>query len=110
VGKGYLHDDDAGKGKLRARFTPKVPREGRYEVRVFYPPASNRASNALFVVKNKTAETSFRIDQRMAWGGDGGVLLGTFVFAAGSGGWVEVRNDDTKGHVVADAIQFVAVK
>ena len=30
--------------------------------------------------------------------------------AAGDGGWVEVRNDGTNGHVIADAVQFVPVK
>ena len=110
VGTGYLHDDNAGKGKLRARFTPKLPRAGRYEVRIFCAPASNRASNALYVIRSEEGEKSFRIDQRKVASGERGVLLGTFEFAAGDKGWVEVRNDATKGHVIADAVQFLPVK
>ena len=37
-----------------------------------------------------------------------GVKLGVFSFAAGEKGHVEIRNDGTDGHVVADAVQFVA--
>jgi hypothetical protein len=110
VGVGYLHDDNANKGKLRARFTPKLPTAGRYEVRIFYAPASNRAGNALYVVKSKDGEKSFRIDQRKGYNGGRGARLGTFTFDAGKGGWVEVRNDGTKGHVIADAVQFVRLK
>jgi hypothetical protein len=110
VGTGYLHDNDAGKGQLRARFTPKLPKAGHYEVRIYYVPASNRAANALYVVKSKDGEKSFRIDQRMSFNTSTGVLLGTFTFEAGREGWVEVRNDDTTGHVIADAVQFIPVK
>jgi hypothetical protein len=109
VGNGYLHDDDTNKGKLRARFIPDL-KAGLYEVRIFYAPAANRASNALVVIRSKDGEKSFRIDQRKTFKTDEGVLLGTFEFAAGRDGWVEVRNDGTKGHVIADAVQFVAAK
>lgn len=108
VGDGYLHDDNADKGKLRARFTPKLPRAGRYEVRLFFPASSNRARNTLVVVSSKDGEKSLRVDQRAKWDGDHGVKLGTFTFDA-AGGWVEVRNDGSDGHVIADAVQWVAV-
>jgi hypothetical protein len=110
VGTGYLHDDNTDKGKMRVRFTPKLPRSGKYEVRLFYAPASNRASNALVVIHGRDGEKEVRVDQRKAWNGDGGVLLGTLAFDAGESGWVEVRNDGTDGHVIADAVQFVRVK
>ena len=108
VGAGYLHDDNANKGKMRVRFTSRLPKAGKYEVRLFYAPASNRASNALVVIHSRDGEKQVRVDQRKAWKGDGGVLLGTFAFDAGDSGWVEVRNDGSDGHVIADAVQFVA--
>jgi hypothetical protein len=108
VGSGYLHDGNADKGKMRVRFTPKLPKAGRYEVRLFYAPASNRASNALVVIHGRDGEKQVRVDQRKTWKGDGGALLGTFDFDAGDSGWVEVRNDGSDGHVIADAVQFVA--
>src|SRR5262249_45887562 len=47
VGKGYRHDGDADKGKLVARFTPKLPKAGRYEVRLFLPGAADPGRQAL---------------------------------------------------------------
>ena len=46
-----------------------------------------------------------RVDQRKPWKGKAGVLLGTFELDSRC--QVEVRNDGTTGHVVADAVQFV---
>jgi hypothetical protein len=107
VGKGYRHDDDANKGKLKARFTAKL-KPGRYEVRLFYPAAQNRAGNALVVVKNKKGESKVRVDQRLAFNSDAGLLVGTFEF--GDEAWVEISNEGTTGHVIADAVQFVPAK
>jgi hypothetical protein len=109
VGAGYLHDGNAAKGKMRMRFTPKLPAAGRYEVRLYYPPASNQATNTLVVVRSAEGEKELKVNQRRAWKGKG-VRLGTFRFEAGTGGWVEVRNDGSDGHVVADAVQWLAVK
>ncbi len=110
VGDGYLHDGDADKGKLAARFVPKLPKAGRYEVRLFFAVASNRTREALVVIKSKDGEKRVRVDQRAHWDGTGGVNLGTFEFDVGEAGWVEVRNDGTKGHVIADAVQFVPAR
>jgi hyaluronate lyase len=33
-------------------------------------------------------------------------LLGTYSFAAGTGGSVTIANDGTNGYVVADAVKF----
>ncbi|MFO0925578.1 MAG: FAD-dependent oxidoreductase [Gemmataceae bacterium] len=106
VGDGYLHDGDADKGKLAARFVPKLPRAGRYEVRLWYSPSNNRAAKVLVVVSSQDGEKRLHVDQRKAFKGDG-LLLGVFAFAAGDTGWVEVRNDGSRGHVIADAVQFV---
>ncbi|MFO0878401.1 MAG: FAD-dependent oxidoreductase [Gemmataceae bacterium] len=108
VGEGYLHDNDADKGKLRARFVPKLPAAGSYEVRLFYTASSNRASRVTVVVSTGTQEKTLHIDQRKGPRGDTGLLLGTFTFEAGERGWVEIRNDESKGHVIADAVQFLA--
>src|SRR5262249_54106813 len=40
VGDGYLHDDTAARGEIRARFVPKPPAAGLYEVRLYYAPAA----------------------------------------------------------------------
>jgi hypothetical protein len=108
VGKGYLHDGNENQGKMRVRFTPRLPRAGRYQVRLYYSPASNRATNVPVVVKARDGEKTIKVDQRAPLKGQQGKLLGTFDLDAES--WVEVRNDGANGHVIADAVQFVEVK
>jgi hypothetical protein len=109
VGAGYLHDDDAEKGRLHVRFAPQLPRAGRYEVRLFSTPNANRASNTPVVIHAADGERTVRVDQRRATADGQPTSLGVFAFAAGEDGWVEIRNDATDGHVIADAVQFVPV-
>ena len=45
---------------MRVRFAPRLPKAGQYQVRLFYPPASNRATNALIVVRGKDGEKEVR--------------------------------------------------
>jgi FAD dependent oxidoreductase len=106
VGADYLHDGNEGKGKSSVRFIPKLTATGKYEVRLYYSPSSNRATNALVIIHSEGEEKQLRVNQRKTWKGDG-VSLGVFRFAAGETGWVEVRNDGTDGHVIADAVQWV---
>lgn len=106
VGEGYLHDADADKGKLRARFVPKL-KPGKYEIRIFYTSATNRSRKTLVVVSSMKGEKEIRIDQQKKV--PTGYVLGVFEFD-GAKGYIEVRNDDSDGHVIVDAVQFVPVK
>jgi hypothetical protein len=106
VGTGYLHDNHAGQGEASIRFVPYLPREGRYEVRLFYPGHANRATNALVIVHAAGGEKALRINQKQRPMG-GAVILGVFHFKAGQNGWVEIRDDGADGFVVADAVQFL---
>lgn len=110
VGEGYLHDGNAEKGKMKVRFVPKLPAAGKYEVRLFYSPNPNRATNAVVVVHAALEGGNFRVNQKLALKDGQGHKLGVFEFAAGTKGWVEVRNDATDGYVIADAVQFIPVK
>lgn len=104
VGTGYRHDGNEGKGKKTVRFTPKLE-AGQYEVLLHYPAQANRATNVPVVVNTADGEKTIKVDQRKA--ADKGRSLGTFTFAAGEGGWVEVRTDATDGYVIADAVRFL---
>jgi hypothetical protein len=108
VGAGYLHDNNEEQGKRKVRFTPKL-KAGTYEVRLFYAPHSNRATNALIVVHHAGGDRPVRINQRQTPDAKG-FRLGVFEFAAGGEGWVEVRTDDANGYVIADAVQWVPQK
>ncbi len=115
VGEAYLHDNNADKGKKRVRYTPKLPAPGKYEVRMIYSAHPNRATNTVVIVRSLRGETMLRVNQREpikpADLADGrGLLLAAYEFAADGKEWVEVRNEDTNGYVIADAVQFIPVK
>jgi hypothetical protein len=51
------------------------------------------------------------VDQRSKPVEDGRLHpLGEFVFEKGRGGWIEIRNEGTNGHVIVDAVQFKRVQ
>lgn len=107
-GTDYLHDLDNGKGDKRVTYRPMLPRPGKYEVRISYTAGPNRAPKVPVIVAHADGETTVEINQRNAPPIDRQfVSVGVFRFAAG-GGSVTVSNRGTNGHVVADAVQFIA--
>jgi hypothetical protein len=105
VGEGYRHDGDSAKGAKSAVFTAKLA-PGRYEVRIIFPPASNRAGAVPVTVRYAQGRSAVSIDQRRAAGSPVRyAAVGTYAFD-GTGA-VEVSNQGTSGHVVIDAVEFV---
>ncbi|MFJ8579503.1 exo-alpha-sialidase [Micromonospora sp. NPDC093277] len=96
----------AGTGSAVARFRPDVPMTGTYEVAVWYPAHSNRASNAPYVVNHADGQARFRVDQRAE--GARWVVLGAFSFVAGDTATIEL-SDDANGYVIADAVRLVRI-
>ena len=109
VGAGYLHDGGKADGLARIRYTPKVPKAGRYEVRLYSTPNPNRATNAAVAIHSADGERTIRVDQRRPLKDGAPVVLGVFTFETGSAGWVEIGDEGVDGHVIADAFQFVPV-
>ncbi|MBL8866559.1 MAG: FAD-dependent oxidoreductase [Planctomycetia bacterium] len=109
VGNGYLHDVNEAKGKKSMRYTPKFDTAGKYEVFLHFSANANRATNVPVVVNSADGEKTITVNQRKAHG-DNGFSLGTYAFAKGNAGWVEIRTTGTDGHVIADAVRFVAKK
>ncbi|NJP97442.1 hypothetical protein HCN51_49850 [Nonomuraea sp. FMUSA5-5] len=98
-----------GDGTATVRWRPALPAAARYEVKVSYTAASNRSRTATYVVHHSGGSTPVAVDQTVrgtpdARGGEW-VSLGTFDFAAGIGGAVEL-SDTASGYVVADAVRF----
>jgi hypothetical protein len=110
VGAAYLHDNNENRGKVKAVFRPKLPKAGRYEVRIAYPPNPNRATNVPVTVASADGEKSLTVDQTK--GPKPGPLhsVGTFTFDAGDTASVTISNEGANGHVIIDAVQFVPVK
>ncbi len=107
VGNGYLHDAHEGKGKKSVRYSPKIEKAGKYQVFLHFSANANRATNVPVAVKSADGEKTVTVNQRKAHG-DSGYSLGAFTFEKGDAGWVEIRTAGTDGHVIADAVRFVA--
>jgi FAD dependent oxidoreductase len=107
VATGYAHDGNENKGQQRARFTPMIPTDGKYEVFFAYTPHSNRASNVPVTVHCANGDRQITIDERKAPTEFGVfVSIGEYEFKAGRAGYVEVSNAQTNGFVVIDAVQW----
>jgi FAD dependent oxidoreductase len=110
VGDGYRHDDNRDRGRQWARYRPDLPRAGRYAVRVSYAPHANRATNVPVSVVHADGKDVVRVNQRTAPTLDGAfVALGTYRFAKGQAGYVEMGNAGADGYVVIDAVQWLPV-
>ena len=90
----------------RAVWTPTIPMERRYAVYVSYQSLPNSTDDARYTIWHKGGHTTIAVNQQM--GGGTWVYLGTFTFAAGQQGRVELSNlSQTAGTVVtADAVRF----
>ncbi len=110
VGKGYIHDESMEKGQKTVTFIPKLPRDGRYEVRFAYGHGVNRADDVPILVSSADGEKTIRVDQRKPPPIDGRFIsLGIFRFEVAGQGYVIVGNKGTTGVVIADAVQFISV-
>ena len=111
VGEGYRHDGNAEKGEMSARFTPALSSAGKYQVAISYSANGNRAANVPVTIHHAKGEAKVLVNQKLAPKGEAPFhIVGTFEFAAGTDGWVEVGNAGTDGHVIVDAVQWLPVK
>ena len=109
IEQGYRHDGGTAKGEQKARFIPALPKAGRYQVAISYSALANRASNVPVIIHHADGDTTVVVDQKKKPAGKKGLHpLGTFRFEAGKTGSVEITNTGTNGHVIIDAVQFLA--
>lgn len=111
LGVGYLHDQNADKGKKSATFTPQIPHEGIYEVRLAHCYNIRRSTNTPVTIHHADGDTTIRINQQEV--PEHGKLfrtLGKFRFTAGRSGYVRISTEGTDGkYVIVDAVQWLPV-
>jgi hypothetical protein len=97
----------AGDGSSIVRFTPRITTPGRYRVYAWWTQYPNHATNAPYVIRGSVGTSTVVTNQEI----NGGMwnLLGTFDFAAGSGGYVELSNRANE-YVTADGVKFELVQ
>lgn len=117
VGSGYLHDgnrgqdceerDTNGECYCGVSYMTSLPYSGRYEVRLYYPPHPNRASNAEVRIVTRDGVVTQRISQRETDPGKPYRSLGEFDL---DGAALLLRHIEADGYVVADAVEFVPLE
>lgn len=106
----YLHDDNEGKGTKTITFTTTLPKQGRYEIRLWATASGNRATNVPVTVDLAGTIETLTVDQRKGLSPEGVIRLGVFACPAEKEVQVTIATTDTDGYVVADAVQFIPVK
>ncbi len=103
------HDGNSEKGQLSISYKLTVPKTGRYEVRVSYASAPNRASNVPLQIQHAGGSETITVNQKKSPPIDGLFLsVGEFAFEADKPAVITIRNDKTDGIVGADAVQLLA--
>lgn len=109
IGDGYLHDLDQDKGKKSLTFQPELPKAGLYEVRLAYSAGESRSQDAPVTIFSADGEKTVNVNEQVLPPIDARfVSLGEFRFEQNGQGFVIVSNEGTRGHVTADAVQFLA--
>jgi len=110
IGASYVSDQNEAKGEKTITFTPKLPKAGRYEVRVAFNAGPNRAESATATILHADGEDlkSFKLATDNLKGLQF-ASLGTFRFEANGQGFVLITNAASQGYVTVDAVQFLPV-
>ncbi|MGV3664037.1 MAG: DUF1553 domain-containing protein [Prosthecobacter sp.] len=108
IGDGYLSDHNDGKGEKTATFTPRLPKTGRYEVRVAYNAGPGRAERVIATILHADGEElkTFKMSTESLKGLQF-ASLGTFRFEGNGQGFVLISNAGSEGYVTVDAVQFI---
>jgi hypothetical protein len=108
VGDSFRHDGNLKDGQVTARFETKLPKDGRYEVRLGYVPNNNRSTKTSVEITHAGGTKTVIVNQKQPPPIDGVFLsLGSFEFAADKPAVVKVSNAGADGYVIIDAVQWL---
>ncbi len=110
IGSSYVHDLNEGKGEKTISFAAKMPKTGRYEVRVAFNAGPNRADRAMVNILHADGEELK--DLKLATANLKGLQfasMGTYRFEGNGQGFVLISNAGSQGYVTIDAVQFLPV-
>ncbi len=99
----------SGSANAIATWRPTITTPGKYNVYVWYPQGSNRASNAPYTIAYNGGTITVLVNQQS--GGGAWQQIGTNLdFAKGTSGYVRLGNNANNSVVIADAVRFVYVE
>ncbi|MBX7208421.1 MAG: FAD-dependent oxidoreductase [Verrucomicrobiaceae bacterium] len=109
IGAGYLHDDRRGDGSCSATFRFKAPKTGRYEVRMAYSAHETRAKSVPLTIQCGGKTMSLTVDQTKPMpAGEAFRAVGSVDLDADGEVAITIRNTETDGFVIVDALQVLA--
>lgn len=106
----YRFASSAVGGTATATYRPDLPSAGYYDISIWYPQGSNRATNAPWTISHSSGSTNVAVDQTVN-GGGWRIIAPAQPFAAGTNGFVQLSNDTGfAGKVVmADGVRFTFI-
>lgn len=111
IGSGYVFSgakDTRGDGKSVGTFRFKVPKAGKYDLKMAYSAHETRASNVPVLVTCGSRQQRLTVDQTQPLtAGRFFRPVGTLELEAGVEIVIRVMNADTTGFVILDALQLV---
>lgn len=107
----YVHDEAKGDATSAATFQVKVPKSGKYEVRMAYSAHPTRAKQVPVTFINGSETFALSVDQTAPLpSGEAFRKIGTVNLTADQPTTIVIRNKDTDGFVILDAIQLLPVQ
>jgi hypothetical protein len=101
----YRSADSSSTQTAVAKFTPNIPKGGIYPVYAWALDGANRLPDQIYRVTYTGGSSEVKVNHQRV--GKGWVYLGSYYFAKGTSGFVEVSNkSSTAGVAIADAIRF----
>ena len=95
------------KSPARAKFSPVIPRTGKYRVCVGFRPAKVQATNVPVIVRHVGGTSKLTVDQRKEAGPFPWVAVGDFDFKAGEGAELEISNHGADGLISIDGARWI---
>lgn len=112
IGSGYVFSGEkdaerAGDGKATAVFRFKVPKSGKYQLRMAYSAHETRAASVPVIVTSGSSKTEFVVDQTRPPSGQLFRFLGHVQLDSEVETTITVNNRHTEGFVILDALQLL---
>jgi len=105
---------EPGKSIASVKFTPEIPKRGKYQGYIYIPKTTGLSSTTLVIVNDgkrnhgiSIKESDIRVEGQTSgeW-----VSLGVYQLPAGKKSFTQVSNKDADGKIIADAVIWVPEK
>jgi hypothetical protein len=113
-GPTFLVNSPGGKEMATIRFTPDIPKKGKYTGYLYFPKVDGSSSQTVITVNDgkRSKEITIRESDIRVEGQTSGewVSLGTYDLPKGMKSFTEVSNKNSDGKTIADAVIWIPVR